>query len=118
MSLVEVMVTIAIVVTVSSVLLMGVMHIWEQAKVQQSKVQLGQVGQDVTVYLLRTQRKVPPGHDLGFLEGDVPRDAWDSPIELRVPGPDGAPWGLVSLGRDGEEGGEDLDEDIVWTPAG
>ena len=56
MSLVEIMVTIAIVVTISSVLAISVMHVWQEANVGSTKLTMSQVGQEVVSYSLRKGR--------------------------------------------------------------
>ena len=40
-------------------------------------------------------------------------DPWNRPYVYRVPGPNGLPYSLISLGNDGAEGGEGNDEDIL-----
>ena len=42
----------------------------------------------------------------------VPRDPWDRPYQYRVPGRDGRPFDLYSLGADGVDGGEGENRDI------
>ncbi len=46
----------------------------------------------------------------------VPVDGWKRPLVYRRPGSDGFPFDVVSLGADGREGGEGLDEDL-WNHA-
>jgi general secretion pathway protein G len=41
------------------------------------------------------------------------KDPWQKPLEIRAPGADGAPFQIVSLGKDGQPGGEGIDADIV-----
>ena len=41
----------------------------------------------------------------------VPADPWNNPFAYRAPG-QGRPFDLISLGRDGREGGTGEDEDI------
>lgn len=43
--------------------------------------------------------------------GAVPADPWNNPFAYRAPG-QGKPFDLISLGRDGREGGMGEDEDI------
>ena len=44
---------------------------------------------------------------------EVPLDPWDNPYVYLSPGPNGAPYRLLSYGADGREGGEDEDADIA-----
>lgn len=48
-----------------------------------------------------------------YLAKPVPADPWGGSYEYRVPGPDGLPFGIRSLGADGKEGGEGNDADIA-----
>jgi general secretion pathway protein G len=47
-----------------------------------------------------------------YLEEALPNDPWDHPYQYVVPGPDGKPFGVFSLGADGKPGGEGNDRDI------
>lgn len=51
-----------------------------------------------------------------YLDEDVPVDPWGNAYVYRVPGPDGRPFYLYSLGADGKEGGEGIDADIGIAP--
>ncbi|MSP42493.1 MAG: type II secretion system protein GspG [Alphaproteobacteria bacterium] len=44
---------------------------------------------------------------------EVPLDPWDNPYIYQSPGPNGAPYRLLSRGVDGQEGGKDEDADIA-----
>jgi len=49
----------------------------------------------------------------GYLDTrNLPRDPWGHPYVYLVPGPDGAPFDIVSYGADGEPGGEGEAADI------
>jgi general secretion pathway protein G len=49
-----------------------------------------------------------------YLRKDVPRDPWGRPYLYRSPGaPGGEPYELLSLGRDGREGGDGENADIL-----
>ena len=41
------------------------------------------------------------------------KDPWNKPYEYRVPG-DGAPFDLLSLGKDGQAGGDSVNADIKY----
>lgn len=65
---------------------------------------------------LRTQppREAAPGWRGPYLRREVPVDPWDRPYLYRSPGvvnPES--YDLASLGRDGTEGGESEDADVV-----
>lgn len=48
-----------------------------------------------------------------YLPQDVPLDPWGRPYVYRYPGEHGDEPEIVSLGADGQPGGEDIDADIV-----
>jgi len=48
-----------------------------------------------------------------YATADKLNDPWHKPITIRTPGENGAPFQVVSLGKDGQPGGEGVDADIV-----
>lgn len=48
----------------------------------------------------------------GYIKGGFPKDGWDKELQYIVPGQNGKPYDLFSLGADGKEGGEGIDADI------
>lgn len=54
-----------------------------------------------------------PRWDGPYLPREVPADPWGNPYIYSVPGEDGAPYKLLSYGRDGRPGGEGDDADII-----
>lgn len=42
----------------------------------------------------------------------LPVDPWGNPYQLTTPGPDGANYVIMSLGKDGQQGGDGENEDI------
>lgn len=115
--LVEVMITIAIIVTLMTVLAIGVYRNYQWSRVETTKLGMSRTAQEIEVYVLRNHRPPPADRGLAAVVGDeLPTDSWNRPLEYHTPGPDGAPYALVSLGGDGVEGGTEWDEDIVFTP--
>lgn len=53
------------------------------------------------------------GWDGPYLPKDVPLDPWGNQYEYQIPGDDGSPYLLKSLGKDGQLGGSDDNADIV-----
>ena len=51
-----------------------------------------------------------------YLDQDIPRDPWDNPYQYSVPGGNGQPFALYSLGADGKRGGEGTDADVGMLP--
>ena len=51
-----------------------------------------------------------------YLDQDVPLDPWINPYQYSVPGANGQPFALYSLGGDGKKGGEGIDADVGFLP--
>lgn len=51
-----------------------------------------------------------------YLDEPVPLDPWDNPYQYSIPGREGMPFALYSLGANGERGGEGNDADIGFLP--
>lgn len=52
-----------------------------------------------------------------YLDDAVPMDPWAAPYQYAIPGADGQPFALYSLGADGKRGGEGDAKDIGVLPA-
>lgn len=52
-----------------------------------------------------------------YLDDAVPQDPWGHPYQYAVPGADGQPFALYSLGADGQRGGEGDARDLGVLPA-
>lgn len=113
MNLVEVMIVIAIVVTLMSILGYGAWEAYQDSLVQMTALQLGQVAEQVQIAEMKGQR----APDLAAVYGarPVPTDGWGNAIVLIRPGLDGRTFELVSYGADGVEGGEGRDADVLWS---
>lgn len=59
-----------------------------------------------------TSDPVPDAWDGPYLSRPIRLDPWGREYLYSVPGPDGHPFGIVSYGADGIEGGEGEDKDI------
>ncbi len=53
-----------------------------------------------------------------YLDERVPLDPWDGPYQYSIPGAEGRPFALYSLGADGVPGGEGNDADVGFLPPG
>ncbi len=51
-----------------------------------------------------------------YLDQDVPLDPWGNPYLYSLPGANGQPFALYSVGADGKRGGEGIDADIGTLP--
>jgi general secretion pathway protein G len=54
------------------------------------------------------------GWDGPYLPKSIPLDPWGNDYQYRVPGDDGLPFSLLSLGQDGQQGGSDDAADIIY----
>lgn len=117
MSLVEVMVVIAIILTLMGVLGFGVMQIFQTSQVQTTILTMNKVNDRVQIYMLR-KKKPPTGSDaLREIFGgeEPPTDAWGNPFIFVTPGPNGLEYDIISLGADGREGGTGNNADIKFS---
>jgi general secretion pathway protein G len=117
MSLVEVMVVIAIILTLMSIIAIGVWGIFSDSKVDTTRLTMTKVNERLEIFVLR--KKKPPSTSDGlaavFGNEPVPKDSWNNDFVYVSPGPDGAPYDLISLGADGQEGGTGNAEDLKWS---
>lgn len=126
-TLVEVMVVIIIVGLLSALVAPKFFGKVDQARVKTTKTQIGLLGgalddfrldngrYPTTEEGLDALRKQPDGLKNWYgpyLPKDVPLDAWGNPYEYRSPGEHGE-YDLFSYGKDGQEGGEKDNKDIV-----
>lgn len=51
-----------------------------------------------------------------YLDEALPPDPWGNPYKYGIPGANGQPFALYSLGADGKRGGEGVDADIGFLP--
>ncbi|MFN3842951.1 MAG: type II secretion system major pseudopilin GspG [Rehaibacterium terrae] len=51
-----------------------------------------------------------------YIDEPVPLDPWGNPYQYSIPGRDGMPFALYSLGADGQRGGEGVNADIGFLP--
>lgn len=52
-----------------------------------------------------------------YLDGELPADPWGNPYQFSVPGANGQPFALYSLGADGRRGGDGDAADLGTLPA-
>lgn len=119
MTLVEIMVVIAIIGMLTSVVAVGVVGYWDDANVSTTKLQMGRMSEALTTYAASHKQKYPTTSDgLGaakkyFPNQEIPVDAWGNPFQYYSPGTHGAhDYEIISLGKDGKEGGTDADADL------
>lgn len=51
-----------------------------------------------------------------YLDEDLPKDPWNTPYQYSIPGSNGQPFALYSLGADQKRGGEGFDADVGYLP--
>jgi general secretion pathway protein G len=112
-NLVEIMVVIAIILTLTAVLGLGVMRAYQESCVATTELAQNKVGQGIEMFKLRKKR-LPNEHEFVSV-ADGATDGWGFPFEMQVPGEE-AEFSVVSYGRDGEAGGDGYNTDIVWSP--
>ncbi len=56
---------------------------------------------------------IPGGWSGPYLNKPVNKDPWGNAYEYAVPGPDGLPFGIRSMGADGIQGGEGNGKDVA-----
>ena len=119
MSLVEVMVVIAIILTLMGIIGYGVMTVFQDSKVDTTILTMGRVNERVEIYYLRKKKVPSSGEGLSAVYGDdpSPKDSWGNDLIYVSPGPDGRQYDIISYGSDGAEGGTGNAEDIKWSEA-
>ncbi len=115
MSLIEVMVVIAIILMLMGVVTVGVMSGLSNAQQDTTKMSMGRIAQQIDIYMLRHNNRVPSSLIEVFTEEDVPRDAWNNEIKLDSGGSGNAKYDLTSYGADGQAGGEGKNADLKWS---
>jgi general secretion pathway protein G len=123
MSLVEIMVVIAIIGVLMTVVAVNVLGYLDDANVDATRIQMKKMEEALVVYASKHKGKFPStseGLDAAkkyFQNNQVPTDAWGNPFQYFSPGTHGDnQYEIVSLGKDGREGGEEANADIYsWT---
>jgi general secretion pathway protein G len=130
LTLVEMIVVLAIIAVVAVLIVPNVIGRPDQARVTVAKTDLKTIATALRVYRLDNgaypttaqglqalvERPTSPPEPMAWTpEGylpELPTDPWGNPYVYRSPGQTGA-YDLISYGRDGAEGGEDLDADLT-----
>lgn len=133
-SLLEMLVVLVIIGLIASLVGPRLFSRVDSSKVQVADTQVRMLRGAVETYRLEVGRL--PGEDEGlavlstapaderlrvrwrgpYLDETVPLDPWGNPYEYSIPGRDGMPFALYSLGADGVRGGEGNDADIGFLP--
>ncbi len=128
MTLVEVLAVVVILGILAATLSLGFSGAFGRGKTELAKTGIGVVVGQLEIYRMETSAwptmdlglaALSDGHakptDAHYLSPDKLLDPWDHPYQLRVPGPDGHPYEVLSLGADHALGGTGEDTDISST---
>ncbi len=119
MSLVEIMIVISIIGVLMTVIAVNVTGFLDDANVAASRISMNNMDKALIAYSAKHKGRYPStaeGLDAAkkyFPNNEVPSDAWGNPFQYYSPGTHGDhEYEIVSLGKDGKEGGQDADADI------
>lgn len=122
-SLIELMVVIVIIGMLTSLVVVNVRGYYQTANKKALEIQLSKICDQLEQYKGEMQRYPTMEEQLRplvestdsytalLLEKDIV-DPWDNPFVYSVPGPEGQPYEVISLGADGKEGGEGENRDV------
>lgn len=124
-TLVELMVVLVIIGLLATVVMINVLPSQDRAMATKARADIATLSQAMEMYRLDTMRYPPTLQALaqprqgggGAYVRSLPDDPWGRPYQLSVPGQDGAPFDIVSLGADGAAGGEGENADIRGSDA-
>lgn len=134
-TLMEIMVVVVIIGLMATMLVPRIMSLPDKAGVTKAKAEIATLSQALKMYKLdngyypSTEQGLmaliqqPSGEPEalnwkpdGYIEGsEVPKDPWGRTYLYRSPGSGGADFEIISLGKDGKEGGSGYDADISST---
>ena len=119
LTLVEIMVVIAILGVLMTVVAVNVVSSLQDGYVDTTKLQIKKVEGSLQMYAAKHRGKYPTTSEglqaaSKHFEGNrIPTDSWGNEFQYFSPGTHGDhPYEIISLGRDGADGGEDYDADI------
>ena len=119
LTLVEIMVVIAILGSLMAIVGFQVVGKLDEANCETTKISMGTADQGLQAYAAKKKGKFPSTSDgleaasKYFRTGEVPKDGWGNPFQYFSPGTtSGADYELISLGKDGAEGGDGANADI------
>lgn len=121
MTLIEILIVLAIIASMMAFLVPGVTRQLDKAKVQETKIQIGQLMNALNLYY--TDCGKFPNSLEGLVQADpecsnwgpepylkkAPKDSWNREFVYSL---DGNQYTIISLGADGREGGDGYAKDI------
>jgi len=136
-TLIELLVVLVILALLAGLVLPKFLGRTDDAKVSKAKAQIGSFRSALNLYMLDnteapttqqgldaliaapTTQPIPKNWKRPYLDmPSVPLDPWDNPYIYESPGPNGEDFVIISLGKDGKEGGSENDADISNIDAG
>jgi general secretion pathway protein G len=128
-TLIEMMVVLVIIAIVAALIVPNVIGRPDEARVTVARTDIRTIASSLEMYRLDNRRypstaqglealvarpvapPAPSNWASGGYLAQLPVDPWGNPYVYRSPG-DGAPYELISLGADGQPGGEGVDADL------
>jgi len=130
MTLIEIMVVVAIIGGILAVVAVNVLDYFDESKVETTKIQMKNIESALDQFKRRhgfyptteqglaalvekpTTGKIPENYPNDGYIKKIPKDSWGNDFIFTSPGSSGRQYEIISLGRDGQEGGEGYDADI------
>ena len=124
---VETLIVIGIVLILTSAVGFMAFKYLDQAKVVTAKSQIETLSLALTAYFFDVKELPDPAQSLKalwekpsdadgwrgpYIAKAVPKDPWGNDYQFKIPGPNGLPFEIISLGADGAPGGSDGNADI------
>jgi general secretion pathway protein G len=116
-TLVEMMVVIVIIGLLATIVIINVMPAADRAAVTKARADISTLEQGIELYRLENQRYPTSEEGLQALVTAnhirrLPNDPWNRPYVYAVPGANGRPFTISTLGADGQPGGDGDNADI------
>lgn len=129
MTLIEIMVVVAIIGSIAALVTVNVLDYLDESKVDTTKIEMKNIEGALEQFKRKhgfyptteqglnalvekpTTGRVPDNYPKGGYLKKLPKDAWSNEFIYTSPG-QGHDYEIISLGRDGQEGGEDYDTDL------
>lgn len=129
MTLIEIMVVVAIIGSIAALVTVNVLDYLDESKVDTTKIEIKNIEGALEQFKRKhgfyptseqglqalvekpTAGRVPDNYPKAGYIKKLPKDAWGNEFLYVSPG-QGHDYEIISLGRDGQEGGEDYDTDI------
>lgn len=128
MTLIEIIFVVALIAVVMGVVASNLGERADRAKVNATRIEIQNVINELDLFKLDMGRYPTQSEGLQALisapqgakrwngpywkKNQTPQDAWGNEFRYVMPGKNGAPFEIISLGADGQDGGEGVNRDI------